>query len=99
MSKDKSYESDPEGVLTTLFFTAPNKPPGYGHGFVVRFAVPPKVGDILNVDQYSIKQVPQEELHVCTWRIVDVQHDISLHTEDEKEVPASGLRVTVHPQQ
>ena len=39
-------------VLVTVHFTKPDAELGYGMGFVVRFAVPPKVGDDLNVDQY-----------------------------------------------
>jgi len=97
MSTRETFDRQSDGVLSTLFFTAPNKPAGYGHGFVVRFAVPPRVGDIVQVDQYSIKSVPQEELHVCVWRVVDVRHDITLDTGDENKDPLSSLRVTVHP--
>jgi hypothetical protein len=92
-------ESQASGVLSTLFFTAPNKPPGYGQGFVVRFALPPRVGDNLQVDQYSIKRVPQEELHVCKWKIVEVRHELNLSTENERDVPLSALRVVAHPVQ
>ena len=89
-------ESQPSGVLSTLFFTAANKQPGYGMGFVVRFALPPRVGDALEVDQYSIKSVPQEELHVCRWKIVEIRHELNLNTESEKDVPISTLWGVAH---
>jgi hypothetical protein len=92
-------DSQPSSVLSTLFFTAPSKPPEYGQGFVVRFAVPPRPGDTLEVDQYSIKSVRQEDLHVCRWRIVEVRHELNLNTENEGDVPASTLWVVAHPLQ
>ena len=94
-NKEPSLVSNP--VQATVMFTAPNKPLGYGHGFVVRFAVPPKVGDIVEVDQYSIRSIPMEELHQPTWRVVDVHHDLSLRAEEGEDCPVASLRVTLHP--
>ena len=84
-------------ILATVFFTQPDKPLGYGHGFVVRFAVAPKVGDALAVDQYSIRKIPQEELHQCHWRVVEVEHDLNLDAPRDGDYPVATLRVTVHP--
>jgi len=85
-------------VLATVFFTQREKPLGYGHGFVVRFALAPKVGDALAVDQHSIRRIPQEELHQCHWQVVKVEHDLNLDTPDDGDHPVATLRVTVHPQ-
>lgn len=87
------------GVLGTLFFTAASKPPEYGQGFLIRFAVPPRVGDTCEVDQYSIKRVRHEDLHVCRWKIVEVRHEVNLNTENETDVPVSTLWVVAHPLQ
>jgi hypothetical protein len=91
------HDSQSPGVLGTLFFTAASKPPDYGQGFVVRFGVPPVVGDTLEVDQYSIKRVREEGLHVCRWRIVEVRHEVNLNTENETDIPVSRLWVVAHP--
>jgi hypothetical protein len=86
-------------VMATLFFTQLGKNSEYGHGFVVRFAVAPKVGDILSVDQYSIRKIPNEELHKCNWQVVEVRHDINLDDpdQDDKDPPLATLWVTVYP--
>lgn len=84
-------------VLATVFFTQPDKPLGYGHGFVVRFAVAPRVGDALTVDQYSIRKIPQEALHQCHWQIVQVEHELNLDAPDDGDHALATLRVTAYP--
>jgi len=86
-------------VLVTVHFTKPNAAPGYGMGFVVRFAVAPKVGDNLDVDQYSIKRIPEEDLHQSYWTIVAVTHDLNLDTDDDEgeKYPLATLYVVAHP--
>ena len=97
MPSQKEPSPVSSSVLATLFFTQPGKPLEYGHGFVVRFAVAPKVGDALAVDQYSIRRIPQEELHQCDWQVVDVAHELTLDAPDNGDHPLAALRVTVHP--
>jgi hypothetical protein len=85
-------------VQATVHFTRPKAKAGYGMGFVVRFSVPPRVGDSLTVDQYSIRKIPQEELHQCYWKVVAVEHDLNLdETLAEGDHPLATLRVVVHP--
>lgn len=97
MPAEDQPSSAGNSVLATLFFTRPDKPLDYGHGFVVRFAVAPKVGDMLTVDQYSIRRIPAEALHQCDWEVVRVEHELSLGPPDVDDHPLAILRVTVHP--
>ena len=92
-------ESVAGNVLVKLFFTDVGTPLGYGQAFVVRFAVPPKVGDLLEIDQYSVKAIPQEELHCTEWCVVDVRHTLQFDCRDEREPehPLVTLSATVHP--
>jgi hypothetical protein len=73
----------------------------YGMGFGVTLAVPPKVGDTIKVDQYSIKKIPQEDLHRSNWKIVEWGHELNLDGNLEpghkKENPEGWLWVVVHP--
>jgi hypothetical protein len=101
MSKVKQPSRVANSVMATVFFTQQCKPAGYGQGFVVRFAVAPKVGDKLSVDQYSIRKIPQEDLHQCDWQVVDVRHEVNLDVseQDDEDLPWATLYVTVHPAQ
>jgi len=101
MPRPKSPDSVSNSTLATVYFTKSDKPTGYGHGFVVRFAVPPRNGDLLTVDQYSIRQIPNEDLHQTEWKVVQVRHAVNLDpdvaTQDGAECPLATLEVTVHP--
>ena len=86
-------------VVATVYFTKPHSQTGYG--FAVRFSVPPKIGDHIAVDQYSIRQIPNEDLHVCDWTVAQVKHEINLDFEIAKrngeQSPLATLWVKVHP--
>jgi hypothetical protein len=97
MAKEEKPNLPSYPVLATVHFTKPRKPIGYGIGFVVLFAVPPKVGEKLTVDQYSIRKIPQEELHQCYWKVVEVEHNLNLAEFPDEEFPLANLSVTVHP--
>lgn len=85
-------------VLVTLFFAKSNASPEARQGFVVRFAVPPRVGDPVSVDQYSIRQLRDEQLHETEWVVADVRHELSLNVPGEGGPdPLAALCVTVHP--
>jgi hypothetical protein len=99
MSEEKKPVRVANSMMATVLFTAPGKPLGYGHGFVVRFAVAPNVGDKLSVEQNSIRRIPHEELHKLNWKVVDVRHDVNLDVmeQDDEDFPLVSLYVTVHP--
>ena len=97
MAKEEKPNLPSYPVLATVYFTKPRKPCGYGMGLVVLFAVPPKVGDKLTVEQNSIRKIPQEELHQCYWKVVEVKHDLNLDVFPDEEFPLATLSVTVHP--
>ncbi len=88
-------------VLATVYFTLPGAELGFGQGHVVRFAVPPRIGDTLRVDQYSIRSLPHEELHHCEWKVVAIEHDLNLDQDlaeaNDEDMPLATLRVVVHP--
>jgi len=87
-------------VLVTLFFGKPDEASNYGAGFVVRFAVPPCVGDLLDIEQNSIKKLPHEDLHHCYWEIVHVAHDLILEYDEDLEgpaIPVATLKAIAHP--
>jgi len=97
MAKEENPKLPSNPVLATVYFTKPRKPWGYGMGFAVLFAVPPKVGDKLTVDQNSIRKIPREDLHKCDWKVVEVKHDLNLDVDRDEEFPLANLSVTVHP--
>jgi hypothetical protein len=83
-----------------LYFRLPNKPLGHGMGFGVTLAVPPKVGDVIRIDQYSIKKLPGD-MHKTEWKILEWTHELNLDGNlepgHEKENPVGWLAVVVHP--
>jgi hypothetical protein len=104
MKSDKFRPNAVEpSTLATLDFTKPGKEPSFSEGFVVRFQVAPKVGDLLRVEHQSIRRLKREELHQSGWVVVDVHHDLNLDDElafqNEEQYPTASLVVTVHPAQ
>lgn len=87
-------------ISGTLYFTGHAPSRMRRQGFVVRFAVPPAVGDRLEIDQYSVRQLGDERLHVTDWEVVEVAHSISFAESAQSGDPAlpeTELNVTVRP--
>lgn len=67
----------------------------------VQFVAVPSVGDLLSVDQYSIKQIHDDRFHKLEWRIVSVAHAVNLHADMAIEsgyaVPVVELVVSAVP--
>jgi hypothetical protein len=97
MARTRRTDDCAQGVLTTLHFAYPKKRPDYAQGFVVLFAVQPKVGDIIEIDQNSIRKLEHEDMHCCTWKVVDVRHALGLEPDREESLPMSSIEVTAHP--
>ncbi len=84
------------GVPGSINFGKPGKSPAQGR--IVRFAVPPRVGDSFYLEQNSARSLDDETLHVSYWKVVEVTHELNFHTDDEGAEPLVMWRVTVHPQ-
>lgn len=97
MARGKRQDNLYKGILTTLRFTHPKKRPDFSQGFVVHFAVQPKVGEVIEIDQYSIRKLKHEDMCCCYWKVDDVFHQLSLEPEDDENFIASSLVVTVRP--
>jgi hypothetical protein len=89
------------GYPAIVYFTKPGEEISYGMGFGVTLAVPPKEGDYIRVDRYSIKKLRPSDLHETFWKIVEWSHELNLDANlepgHEKENPAGSLHVVVHP--
>ena len=82
-------------IRVTLQFAKAGESPG--QAFVIRFAVAPKVGDVIQVDENSVRGLTDEDLHVTEWTVVDVRHQISLDIAQTDALHVAGLIVVVNP--
>ena len=80
-------------ILATLHLRARNAKP---FALVTRFAVAPKVDDMIEIDQSTIRRAPDEALHQTTWRVVDVRHSVHQEPEHDDDLVAD-LSVTAEP--
>lgn len=82
-------------VQVELCFAKPGEPAE--QGFLLRFALAPDVGDIIEVDERSIQILKDPELRVREWKVVDVRHKVSIDLAQLDDLHAAGLQVTVNP--
>jgi hypothetical protein len=65
--------------------------------FSTHFAVAPKVGDVVEVDEYTIRKLTNTELRKPLWKVWDVRHFLSLEGVPQGGAPVARFVVCVSP--